>query len=129
MIGDCAAVTAGRPSDFDFDFDVVVVGFGPVGAVAACLLGQQGRRVLVLDRERDIFPLPRAIVLDDEAMRLFRSLGLSDQIEPFTTPIRTVEFADPAEGRLVGYDVPYDVPKRGSHPQLQGLPYEVSTFC
>jgi 2-polyprenyl-6-methoxyphenol hydroxylase-like FAD-dependent oxidoreductase len=93
MFGDCAAVTVGR----DFDFDVVVVGFGPVGAVAACLLGQQGRRVLVLDRERDIFPLPRAIVLDDEAMRLFRSLGLSDQIEPFTTPIRTVQFADPAD--------------------------------
>jgi 3-(3-hydroxy-phenyl)propionate hydroxylase len=107
MFGDCTGVTVGRA----FDFDVVVVGFGPVGAVAACLLGQQGRRVLVLDRERDIFPLPRAIVLDDEAMRLFRSLGLSDQIEPFTTPIRTVQFADPAGGRLVGYDVPSDVPK------------------
>lgn len=98
-------------SSRQFDFDIAVVGFGPVGAVAACLLGQQGRRVLVVERDREIFPMPRAIVLDDETMRLFRTMGLSEQIAPFVTPIRTVEFTDPLGSRLVGYDVPADVPK------------------
>jgi geranylgeranyl reductase family protein len=37
------------------DYDVIIVGAGPAGAAAAYWLGEAGRRVLVLDRER----LPR----------------------------------------------------------------------
>lgn len=99
------------------DYEIIIIGFGPVGAVAACLLGQQKRRVLVVDREHEMFPLPRAIVLDDETMRLFRSLGLDKEIEPFITPIQTVELLDPAGNRLVGYDVSGDTPKpNGFYP-------------
>ena len=35
-----------------FDFDVAVVGGGPAGAAAASVLAREGRRVLVLERER-----------------------------------------------------------------------------
>ena len=42
------------------DYDVVVVGAGPVGLVAALLLAKQGISVLLLEKERSIFPLPRA---------------------------------------------------------------------
>lgn len=93
------------------DYDVVIVGFGPVGAVAANLLGRADHRVLIVDREREPFRLPRAIVLDDETMRLFRSIGLLHLIQPFTTPIGTVEFAGPNGERLLGYDVAPDGPK------------------
>ena len=31
-------------------FDVAIVGYGPVGATLAILLGQRGRRVVVLER-------------------------------------------------------------------------------
>jgi flavin-dependent dehydrogenase len=37
---------------FPTEFDVVVIGGGPAGATLSALLGQRGRKVLVLDRER-----------------------------------------------------------------------------
>ena len=45
------------------DYDVVVVGAGPVGLVAALLLAKQGISVLLLEKERSMFPLPRACLL------------------------------------------------------------------
>ena len=63
------------------DFDVVVVGFGPVGALLANLLGQYGLGVLVLERDTDIHPLPRAVHFDGEVMRVFQAAGLAEAVE------------------------------------------------
>lgn len=93
------------------EYDVAIVGFGPVGAFAANLLGQMGINVLVVERHPTVFTLPRAIVLDDEAMRMMRRIGLLDDIAPFTTPVRTVAFVAPDGSRLQGYDVPDEVEK------------------
>ncbi|WP_404482569.1 bifunctional 3-(3-hydroxy-phenyl)propionate/3-hydroxycinnamic acid hydroxylase [Novosphingobium sp. BL-52-GroH] len=62
-------------------YDVVVVGCGPVGALAANLLGLKGLDVLVLERELEHYPLPRAVHLDHEMMRLFQSAGVIDRVE------------------------------------------------
>jgi len=61
-------------------YDVVVVGFGPSGAVAAGLLGQRGRRVLCVDRARDVYDKPRAIAVDHEIMRVFQGLGVVERV-------------------------------------------------
>jgi len=61
-------------------FDVVVVGFGPSGAVAAGLLGQRGRKVLCVDRAREVYDKPRAIAVDHEIMRVFQGLGVVERI-------------------------------------------------
>ncbi len=63
-------------------FDVAIVGCGPVGALAACLLGRAGLSVVVLEQERVHYPLPRAVHLDHEMVRLFQSAGLADRIVP-----------------------------------------------
>ncbi|EQB15382.1 bifunctional 3-(3-hydroxy-phenyl)propionate/3-hydroxycinnamic acid hydroxylase [Novosphingobium lindaniclasticum] len=62
-------------------YDVVVVGCGPVGALAANLLGLKGLQVLVLERELEHYPLPRAVHLDHEMMRLFQSAGVIGRVE------------------------------------------------
>jgi len=62
--------------------DVAIVGCGPVGALAANLLGQAGLSVVVLEREAAPHPLPRAVHIDHEMMRLFQGAGLIDRLLP-----------------------------------------------
>lgn len=62
--------------------DVIVVGCGPVGALAANLCGLSGLNVLVLEQELEHYPLPRAVHLDHEMMRLFQTAGVIDRVEP-----------------------------------------------
>lgn len=57
--------------------DVLVVGYGPVGAAIAGLLGRYGARTLVIDKLPDIFMAPRAIALDNEALRILQMVGLA----------------------------------------------------
>jgi len=67
-------------------FDVAIIGYGPAGATLAHLLGQQGLSVLVLEREADIYPLPRAIHFDGEVMRVFETAGLRAEVEGISRP-------------------------------------------
>jgi 3-(3-hydroxy-phenyl)propionate hydroxylase len=73
-------------------FDVAIVGLGPVGAVAANLLGQGGLRTLVVDREREIYDKPRAVALDHEIARVLQGLGLADALDPFLAPFTASEY-------------------------------------
>lgn len=62
--------------------DVAIIGCGPVGAMAANLLGKQGLSVVVLEKETEHYPLPRAVHLDHEMMRLFQTAGVIDRVLP-----------------------------------------------
>ena len=64
------------------EFDVIIVGYGPVGATLANLLGLRGVKTLVLEREQSAYHLPRAVHFDDECMRIFETIGLRDDIPP-----------------------------------------------
>ena len=57
--------------------EIAIVGCGPVGALLANLLGRAGREVVVLEREADIHPLPRAAHFDGEVMRAFQAADLA----------------------------------------------------
>jgi len=61
-------------------YDIAIIGCGPVGALAANILGQAGLDVLVIEREANPYPLPRAVHLDHEMVRLFQSIGLHEII-------------------------------------------------
>jgi 3-(3-hydroxy-phenyl)propionate hydroxylase len=67
--------------------DVLIVGFGPVGATIANLLGIYGVRTLVIDKATEIFMAPRAIALDNEALRILQLAGLpEDAFERIAIP-------------------------------------------
>ena len=66
--------------------DVAIIGLGPAGATLANLLGQLNLSVVVLEREADIYPLPRAIHFDGEVMRVFETAGLRQVIETISRP-------------------------------------------
>ena len=58
------------------DSEVLIVGGGPTGLLAANLLGQSGIKVLVVERRPGAVEEPRAVSLDDEAMRSLQGAGL-----------------------------------------------------
>jgi 3-(3-hydroxy-phenyl)propionate hydroxylase len=80
--------------------DVVIIGYGPVGATLANLLGLRGVRTLVLERESGIYHLPRAVHFDDEVMRIFETAALSDAILPKVVLSPGMHFVD-SHGRLL----------------------------
>ncbi|MEO8296981.1 MAG: bifunctional 3-(3-hydroxy-phenyl)propionate/3-hydroxycinnamic acid hydroxylase [Burkholderiales bacterium] len=59
---------------------VAIVGGGPNGIALANLLGAYGVRTVVIEREREILEYPRAVGMDDEALRLFQTVGLADAL-------------------------------------------------
>ncbi|KWH08624.1 3-(3-hydroxyphenyl)propionate hydroxylase [Burkholderia territorii] len=59
--------------------DVLIVGFGPVGAAMANMLARHGVNVMVIDKAAEMFMAPRAIALDNEALRILQSAGIGEQ--------------------------------------------------
>ncbi|MBR0718107.1 bifunctional 3-(3-hydroxy-phenyl)propionate/3-hydroxycinnamic acid hydroxylase [Bradyrhizobium liaoningense] len=82
------------------DYDVLVVGFGPTGAVAAGQLGRLGHRTLVIDRLTDVHDKPRAIALDHEIFRHLDNMGLAEAIAPHVEPFTASEHFG-VDGQLI----------------------------
>lgn len=81
-------------------FQVVVVGFGPSGAVAASLLGQHGILSLVIDKQREVYDKPRAIAIDHEILRILDNLGVAEAVLPHVAPFHASEHFG-ADGQLI----------------------------
>jgi 3-(3-hydroxy-phenyl)propionate hydroxylase len=82
------------------DYQAVVVGFGPSGAVATCLLGSHGLRTLAVDRAREVYDKPRAIAIDHEIMRHLDNLGVADRVLPHVAPFPASQHFG-AQGQLI----------------------------
>lgn len=94
--------------------DVLIVGYGPVGAALAAQLGRYGVRTVVVEREKEIFTAPRAIALDNEALRILQGVGLrEDAFAKVTIP--RVRMRCPHVGEFASIDVSGTVDE---HPKL-----------
>ncbi|MGV0819848.1 bifunctional 3-(3-hydroxy-phenyl)propionate/3-hydroxycinnamic acid hydroxylase [Martelella sp. AMO21009] len=77
---------------------VLIAGAGPVGLTLANYLGGYGVETIVIEALPELIDYPRAIGIDDEAMRTMQGIGLADRIEPHTTPLHWMRFLT-AKGR------------------------------
>jgi 3-(3-hydroxy-phenyl)propionate hydroxylase len=73
---------------------VLVVGAGPTGSVAALLLAELGVPCTVLDRDPAPHPAPRAVHLDDEAVRVLQQVGLADAFSAISRPAAGLRLLD-----------------------------------
>ncbi|WP_282702293.1 bifunctional 3-(3-hydroxy-phenyl)propionate/3-hydroxycinnamic acid hydroxylase [Streptomyces sp. CC219B] len=76
------------------DVPVVIVGAGPVGVTAALLLARRGVRSVVLERHRDIYPLPRAAATDDEVRRILQAAGVGEEFAAMARPANGLRLLD-----------------------------------
>ncbi|HWH29406.1 MAG TPA: FAD-dependent monooxygenase [Mycobacteriales bacterium] len=74
--------------------DVVVVGYGPVGALLAVRLATAGLDVVVVEREPEPYPLPRGVAADGEVLELLER----------AVPGSTAGFLRDPEVRFLGAD-------------------------
>lgn len=99
-------------------YDVAVIGYGPTGATAANLLGQAGLKVVVIERDPDVYGRARAISTDEEVMRIWQSVGLADRLQQDMLPDRPLNFVDTDGVPFIDLKI---APRGAGHPPQQFL--------
>jgi 3-(3-hydroxy-phenyl)propionate hydroxylase len=61
-------------------FSVIIVGAGPTGLAMGNLLGMFGIDALILEHNAGLSDYPKAILLDDEGLRICQAMGLSHAV-------------------------------------------------
>ncbi|QGY82011.1 bifunctional 3-(3-hydroxy-phenyl)propionate/3-hydroxycinnamic acid hydroxylase [Sphingorhabdus lacus] len=82
------------------DCDVLIAGGGPTGVTLAILLAKRGISVIVLEKEADIYPLPRAAHIDHEGMRILQEAGAADDVMATSRRVTRYDFLN-AKGDLL----------------------------
>ena len=93
---------------------VVIAGGGPVGLVASIALSDLSVPNIVVEKDVDVYGLPRAIVMDAEVRYALERLGLASQLSEVLAPMVAADFVRPS-GETVSRIVLSDV-------QLFGCP-------
>ncbi|MGW0710117.1 bifunctional 3-(3-hydroxy-phenyl)propionate/3-hydroxycinnamic acid hydroxylase [Streptomyces sp. NPDC002643] len=94
-------------------YDVAVIGYGPTGVTAANLLGALGLKVVVLERDAEVYSRARAISTDEEVIRIWQRVGLADRLKEDMLAERPLDFVD-ASGRTFLSACP--APRGHGHP-------------
>ena len=90
------------------EYDVIVLGLGPVGCTAAVLMAEAGLSVFAIERDEEVYKLPRAVNLDGEIVRGFQSIGRGEELNNLLQKVRSGDragFANSNRQWLFGQDV------------------------
>src|SRR3954471_14204108 len=82
-------------------FDIIIIGGGPTGLVLANLLGSAGLAIAVIEKQREVYPIPRATHLDEETLRNFQLTGLMEELKKHIVPFGTAEIVNEQEQILL----------------------------
>lgn len=100
--------------------DVVILGGGPVGCLTSILLSDMGVSNVLIERDLEPYQLPRAIVMDDEILRLLTDHGMGEWLMGNTTPLARGDFVGNDNEVVIGADIPL--------VGLQGVPPVITHY-
>ena len=100
-------------------YDVVIVGLGPTGGTLANLLALNGLSVLILEREKSIYNLPRAVHFDDEVMRVFESIGISKSLSRNIIINKGTKFVNAQNEVVLDWPRPRFITDNGWYPSYR----------
>ena len=100
-------------------YDVVIVGFGPTGGTLANLLALHGFSILVLEKEKSFYPLPRAVHFDDEIMRVFETIGITNTFLKHTIINKGTKFVDKKNRVILDWPRPREITENGWYPSYR----------
>tara|TARA_A100000164_G_scaffold206168_1_gene182802 strand:+ start:132 stop:1592 length:1461 start_codon:yes stop_codon:yes gene_type:complete len=100
-------------------FDVIIIGYGPTGGTLASLLVKSNLSVLILEKEKSLYPLPRAVHFDDEIMRVFDTIGIKEKFKKFTIINKGTKFVDNKGKVLLDWPRPREITENGSYPSYR----------
>ena len=100
-------------------YDVVIIGFGPTGGTLANLLALHGFSILVLEKEKSFYPLPRAVHFDDEIMRVFQTIGITDKFLKHTIINKGTKFVDKKNRVILDWPRPREITDNGWYPSYR----------
>jgi len=84
--------------------DVAILGYGPVGAILANLLGRAGLRVAVVEQAAGIYDKPRAITADHEMLHALQLCGLGGVLPGLIAPHRGTDYLGVDGGLIRSFD-------------------------
>ena len=100
-------------------YDVVIVGLGPTGGTLANLLALNGFSILILEREKSLYSLPRAVHFDDEIMRVFQTIGITKKFLKDTIINKGTKFVNPEGKILLDWPRPRTITENGWYPSYR----------
>ena len=101
------------------NYDVAIVGLGPTGGVLANLIALNGFSVLVLEKEKSFYPLPRAVHFDDEIMRIFQTIGITHNFLKHTIINKGTKFVNSNGKVILDWPRPKQVTLNGWYPSYR----------
>ena len=100
-------------------FDVIIIGFGPTGGTLASLLAKSNLSILMLEKEKNLYPLPRAVHFDDEVMRVFETIGIKEKFKNYTIINKGTKFVDNKGNVLLDWPRPKEITENGCYPSYR----------
>ncbi len=101
------------------EFDITIVGLGPAGGTLANLLAMHGLSILILDREKKLYPLPRAVHFDDEIMRVFQTIGITKDFLKYTIINKGTKFVNSKQKVILDWPRPKKITDNGWYPSYR----------
>ena len=101
------------------EFDVTIVGLGPAGGTLANLLAMHDFSILILDREKSFYPLPRAVHFDDEIMRVFQTIGITKEFLKHTIINKGTKFVNSKDKVILDWPRPKKITENGWYPSYR----------